>query len=340
LLTSLDWTSYTAGAIAAIVSAVAVEAVRRRAGSLGLLDLPGSRSTHRVPIPRGGGIGILVGTIAGITAAGVLSGHRLGADALVLLGCSLALGGVGLIDDRRSLSPALRLCVQLAAGGVLVAATGPIPLFSASAPAATPPARDWAGMMIAVVWLTTVTNFFNFMDGIDGLAGGQTVASCAGIALAGWSADASVVAVMLASASAGFLLHNWPPARIFMGDVGSYAIGFLLAGLPLLAPRENRWTAVLAVAIGMTFFILDPVLALCRRAARGEPLMQAHREHFYQKLVPVGAIERRVPLLITLGAVVLSIAGAVAFHNGRLIWMAVAMAFLLFSVEAFSASRA
>jgi UDP-N-acetylmuramyl pentapeptide phosphotransferase/UDP-N-acetylglucosamine-1-phosphate transferase len=339
VVAATDFAALAAGVIGAVVSAFVVEVVRRRAVVLGLVDLPNPRSSHRTPMPKGGGLGILAGLLAGIALIALDSTERFRTATLALVLCSLTIAAVGLVDDRKGLSSRLRLFLQLATASIFVAAAGPIQVLPLPEPFAIDVRYGWAAMILTVLWLTAVTNFFNFMDGVDGLAGGQAVASSIGIAVAAWSSDAVAISASLCGASLGFLLYNWPPARVFMGDVGSGAIGFLLGGLPLLAPVENRSAAVLAVAIGLTFFILDPVLTLCRRVLKGEPIMQAHRQHLYQKLVPVGAINRRVISLLVAGALFLSLTGSLAFRDFRLTWIAAASAVVLFSAEIVYASR-
>lgn len=329
---------FSAGA-AFVISWLGAFVVLRHAGRLNLMDVPNARSTHRSPTPRGGGLGI-VGGIAGglcVLAGGLPQGF--GSSALALLFAALAIGGIGLMDDRSPLPAGLRLLSHLVIAGALVAVAGPIPSLPLPGSLSVPLASGWVAIALTILWLTAVTNFFNFMDGVDGLAAGQAVASCVGIMLAGFSADAVSIAAVVGGASAGFLLHNWPPARIFMGDVGSGLIGFVLGGLPLLAPPDKRSAAVLMIAVGLTFFILDPVLTLFRRALRGEALMKAHREHLYQRLIPVGTSGRGVTMCLLAGAGILSVLGAFGFRHSEKTWIAISASLLLFSVELGLASR-
>ena len=129
-----------------------------------------------------------------------------------------------------------------------------------------------------------MVNFFNFLDGIDGLAAVQAVVTAAGIALAGWDPFAALLAAALAGATAGFLPYNWSRASIFLGDVGSYFLGYTLATLPLAAPPASRPQAVLFVALSLWLFLADAAWTLVRRARSGAPWYAAHREHLYQQL--------------------------------------------------------
>jgi UDP-N-acetylmuramyl pentapeptide phosphotransferase/UDP-N-acetylglucosamine-1-phosphate transferase len=191
---------------------------------------------------------------------------------------------------------------------------------------------SYAATVLSVLWIATVTNFFNFMDGIDGLACSQAVASCLGIVLAAWSADAAVIAAATGGACLGFLFHNWPPARVFMGDSGSGFLGFVLAALPLLAPRESTASAVVAVAIGLSLFLLDPLITLLRRARAGKHLLQAHREHLYQQLVQPDEPTRKVTTAYFFAGLLLALGGVVGYREPRLFWLGIVMAAAAFGV--------
>lgn len=340
IVTSFDAPTLTSALVAALVSAIVVEGVRSRAVRLGLMDLPNSRSTHSSPTPRGGGIGILAGLVAGLCVAAVTAPERLGFPVVALLLCSFVVAGIGLMDDRWPLSPYSRLAVHLTAALILTWALGPLNNLPFPAPLDLSLRYQWVGVLLTVLWLAGITNFFNFMDGIDGLAGGQAAASGIGIVIAGWSSDAVVASAALAGASIGFLIHNWPPARVFMGDVGSGAIGFLLAGLPLLAPVEKQPPAVFAVAVGLALFIFDPVWTLGRRITQGEPIFQAHRQHLYQKIVPAGTVYRLATTAFVASALFLCIAGALSFRDSRIGWATVTMAAVFCLTVLLLASRA
>ena len=303
-------------------------ALHRHASTLGLLDRPGERSSHRVVTPRGGGVGIAGGAaiaLAWLTAAGYG-----GSAAWVLFAASVFVGLAGLVDDRVGLPPGAKFGAQLAGALALLAAVGPftrLPLPPPLDAAIAPIALQW---VLSALWITAVVNFFNFMDGIDGLATGQAVASAIGVAAAAWSVDATSVAIAAAAAGLGFLVHNAPPARIFMGDSGSGFLGFLLAGLPLLAPSWRRHEAITAVAIGLALFLLDPLLTLVRRARAGKNLLRAHREHVYQQLVAPEEPAGGVTAAYTIIALMLALLGAAGYHAPRLLWVGAVAATLVF----------
>lgn len=236
-----------------------------------LLDQPNARSSHRVPTPRGGGIAfVLVGSLL---AARFGEGR---AALIPLLCCPLAL--VGLLDDRFNLPAALRYCAQLLTAAALLAV------------AATPlPAWAWP---IALVAVTAVINFVNFMDGLDGLVAGCGLVLLALVALLPGGAAAGAWA--LAGAVLGFLLWNWSPARVFMGDAGSTWLGAVFAGLVLQQPTPLAAASLLVVGLPL---LGDALICVLRRLAAGQPVFQAHRLHLYQRLHRAGWSHRRIALL-------------------------------------------
>jgi len=331
-------TAFAAAAVLAFVVAAGVAwLVARNAAKLGLLDVPNERSSHETVTPRGGGIGIVAGVAVGIifmSAAGIAQGR----DLLVLLGGTAVLAALGAFDDRRSIPARYRLFIQLVVALVVaIVIGGPdrLPL---------PPPLDlpigWLGVPLAVAWLMTVTNFYNFMDGIDGLASGQGFASCAGVIIGIWSLGAVELAVVLAAACTGFLVLNSPPARIFLGDVGSTSIGFAIAGLPLLAPPDGRPIALFGVAIGLSLFLLDPLETLVRLARAGRRIGVAHRGHSYQALASSRERQRAVTGGLVLAGLVLAIGGGLTYHLEWLAWPVLVLALATFAVERFLAGRA
>ena len=311
--------------------------VARNAARLGLLDVPNERSSHVSTTPRGGGIGIVAGVAAGViylTAAGIPMDRNLG----VLLAGAAALAALGVIDDLRSVPATYRLAVQVVVAVAVVALIGGVDRLPLPPPLDLP--IGWLGVPLAVVWLVTVTNFYNFMDGIDGLAGGQGLASCAGVVIGIWSAGAVELAVVLAAACLGFLLLNRPPARIFLGDSGSYSLGFAIAGLPYLAPQFGRPVAMFGVAVGLTLFLLDPLETVIRLARAGRRIGIAHRAHSYQALASSRDLHRRVTIALVLTDLVLALGGGLSYHLQWLEWPVLVAALAAFALEWFLARRA
>jgi UDP-N-acetylmuramyl pentapeptide phosphotransferase/UDP-N-acetylglucosamine-1-phosphate transferase len=240
-------------------------------------DLPNDRSLHSAPVSRSGGLAI----VCAIALTGPLFFYGVGT--WLALGALLAL--VSFVDDWRHLSAAVRLAAHLLAALFLVYYTMP----DLALPLA-------ALLVLAVVW---GTNLYNFMDGADGIAGGMTLFGFGAYALAAWIGANPTLAWFAASvsaAAAAFLLFNFHPARIFMGDVGSIPLGFLAAAMGIYGWYSSIWPAWFPL---LTFspFIVDATLTLAQRAARGERFWQAHREHYYQRLVRMGLGHRRTALL-------------------------------------------
>ena len=239
--------------------------------------MPNERSSHVAPTPRGGGIAVIGASLVGwlaLCAAGVLPLSNL---VVVFAGAALAV--VSWLDDLRGLSPAIRLLAQFAAVAAGMWALPHDVVFQGWLPAGLD------AIAAALLWVWFV-NLFNFMDGIDGIDASEATAIGVGIVLvAGGDLGLASPAVAIAAAALGFLVWNWAPARIFLGDVGSvplgYLLGFLLYGLAL----RGAWQAALILPL---YFLADATLTLLRRLVRGERVWQAHREHFYQRAVQRG----------------------------------------------------
>lgn len=277
-----------AGLLSCLGTRALIPVLRRRA----LLDVPNERSSHTVPTPRGGGIAV-IGAVLCAWIGLWLAGRTPPWVGAAALGTSL-LAGVSWIDDRRGVSPALRLLVQGAAVALGLAAL--------TAQGAPPPDRFGPAPALAAAglsWLWFV-NAFNFMDGIDGLAGGEAAAIGGGLVLfaglgAGVDPGMAALAAAIIGAAAGFLVWNWSPARIFLGDVGSAPLGYLIGFLLLDLALRGRWKIALILPL---YFLADATLTLLWRLLRGERVWLAHRRHFYQRAVQRGlahaAVVRRV----------------------------------------------
>jgi len=269
--------------------------VRRRAESLRLLQAPNHRSSHERPTPHGGGLGIVVaGSLTGVGWV-LFAGWSLG---WVLLGLALLLAAVGLRDDVQHLPARVRFGVQVAVCAGVMFALGAMPWASLT-PTVLPEGEGFRVgawilsvlLLLACVWWI---NLFNFMDGIDGIAASQAVFMLlAGAGLAAWGRP-DVVAdpawrwmVCIAAACVGFLLLNWAPAKIFMGDVGSTYLAFMIFALALVSVRAGWFLPLAGMAMWFilgALFVVDATLTLLTRVARGERWYEAHRSHAYQRL--------------------------------------------------------
>jgi UDP-N-acetylmuramyl pentapeptide phosphotransferase/UDP-N-acetylglucosamine-1-phosphate transferase len=278
-----------AAALAFVTAGFGAEVYRRWAIQRAL-DVPNARSSHSVPTPRGGGIAIVAGFLVGL-GAWLLSGETLSIRAVGWLVGAVLVAAVSFVDDLRSL-PALPRLAAHAVGALLLTLAGvqerELPLLLA--------------LPLAFVWVALVTNVYNFMDGIDGLAASQAVIAGLALAVAGMLVVNPLVAVcgaLLAAASAGFLPHNLPPARLFMGDVGSTFLGFNFAGLSLLG-NLGVGGGRLPIEFGVVIlapFLFDGIVTLALRVARGERWYEAHRSHYYQRLVMRGLSHAQVTSL-------------------------------------------
>jgi Fuc2NAc and GlcNAc transferase len=276
-------------AACALASAVVVRTLRDFANRRSLLDLPNDRSSHDVPRPRLGGVGVVSPVLA--TGAWLLVTRRAPQALAIPLVATGLVALLGLVDDLRPLPARLRFTVQVLLAAVVVGASW------SRLPAAAGALGAWFPVpvlaVLAVLWITWLTNLYNFMDGIDGIAGVQALVASFALAWVASSAGAGSTVWLLAAlagSSAGFLLFNLPPASIFMGDVGSTAVGFLFGVLPLLPEAGPAGHAVplAPVALALSLFVLDATTTLLRRLARGEQVYQAHRTHLYQRPVVMG----------------------------------------------------
>ncbi|SDF66299.1 MULTISPECIES: glycosyltransferase family 4 protein [Rhodanobacteraceae] len=269
-----------------VVSFASVRATIAYAHRRGMLDEPGRRRSHIIPTPRGGGIGIVLGALAGMPAGLLLLPVSPGAATVGAFSvATIAIAGIGWLDDHGSLPIKPRLLIQLAATLLLCVAV-----------ASSTASLWWAlPLLLAGVWCV---NLHNFMDGIDGLAAQQAVFFGAASAALAWSAGSPAMAgagLAMAAASLGFWCFNRSPARIFMGDVGSATLGLMVFALSamLWAWRTNLlWPAL----IFSSAFVIDATLTLLVRMLRGARWYTPHREHLYQWLVRRGSSHRRVAL--------------------------------------------
>ncbi|WP_114860977.1 MraY family glycosyltransferase [Azospirillum brasilense] len=282
--------------------------LRRKA----ILDHPNDRSSHSIPTPRGGGWGVMLTLLPAWAIIAATADDPL--RALPILVGAVVLMAVSWMDDRRGLGPAPRFLAQIAA---VVAGLSALPgdglVFQGLLP-------FWADRLVAAVGWLWFVNLFNFMDGIDGLAGGEAASIGGGLALvaalAGLDPALALYGLAAAGAALGFLMWNWHPAKLFMGDVGSVPLGFTLGWLLLALAASGLWVAALLIP---AYFLADATFTLLRRLVEGKKVWQAHREHFYQKATQRGRSHAQVVrLVLALNAALLLLAAA----SVALGWMA------------------
>lgn len=284
----------------ALVSWLLVYGTRLWTQRLQILDIPNERSSHSRPVPRGGGGAIVFVTLAvGVWYASL---HAFVWSVWAYLIGGLLIAIISWLDDLRSIASPVRLACHILAALLILASLDltlewPQPIVPWQLVAPT-----------ALIWIVGLTNIYNFMDGIDGLAGSQAVV--AGL----WWAIIStllgvpfvtMVALALTAGSIGFLLHNWSPARIFMGDVGSAFLGYSFAVFPLFHLQSGKsWSVLIGGVLSVWPFLFDGCLTIIRRALGGENIFQAHRSHLYQRLVIQGWSHRTVTTLYLVYALI------------------------------------
>ncbi|MBI1175188.1 MAG: glycosyl transferase family 4 [Sideroxydans sp.] len=263
-------TPHYAPVIAALITLLLTTLLLISKATKGIEDIPNERSLHAAPVPRIGGVGLM---------AGLLSGWAIMLKSLawwVVLPV-IILFAISLMDDMRGLTPRVRLLVHFIAAFILLLGSGMllhnvlIGLF----------------ILFGVVWMT---NLYNFMDGSDGLAGGMTFwgfTMYGAAALMHGNDTQAMLNFSVGAAALGFLYNNFHPAKVFMGDAGSIPLGFLAAAMGLWGWQQSLWPAWFPLLV-FSPFIVDATVTLLKRALRGEKVWEAHREHYYQRLVQLG----------------------------------------------------
>jgi len=291
-----------------ILSYLGVYLIRRYAERRQIIDHPNERSSHSMPTPRGGGLAIvLIVTGAGLWVMREADLNR----SLIYIVCGLVIAFLGWRDDVQSLSPRIRFAVH---GLVAVISMIGLGYFkSVTIPMLGELQLGAIGIVITFLWIIGLTNAYNFMDGIDGIAGGVALSAALGwMWLSSETHNPFVfwIALSIAAGSLGFLGHNWSPAKIFMGDVASTFLGYSFAVLPLLSADESGDALMLGTLLMWTF-IMDAGVTFIRRALKREKVFSAHRSHLYQRLVIGGYQHGTISslyILLTLFAGILSYA--------------------------------
>ena len=276
------------------------------------LDHPNQRSLHASPVPRTGGLGVVPALSVGMLIAG--------SDTL-LVALAVGLMLLSVLDDWKPLPASWRLLGHFSAAAAFVLVCFP--------------GAGWIELTLLALGVAWMTNLYNFMDGADGLAGGMAVVGfCAYAAAAGLAGNAmlAVMSLCVAAAAAAFLMFNFPPARIFMGDSGSIPLGFLAAALGLQGWRVGSWPLWFPLVV-FAPFVVDASVTLARRALRRERFWQAHRSHYYQRLVLSGWSHRQTALaeygLMLVGAVAAVVALRQSAPVQSLIFAALIVVYLL-----------
>lgn len=239
------------------------------------MDIPNQRSLHAAPIPRTGGLAVFLAVLL----VWVIGGYA--AQYSSLVAATAALVALSFADDMKGLAVLWRLLGHASVSALYAydccRQIGPVGLVM---------------VLLVMVWMT---NLYNFMDGSDGLAGGMALFGFSAYAAAAHAVPLGAMNLVVAAAAAGFLVFNFPPAKVFMGDAGSIPLGFLAASLGLLGWRQGLWPLWFPLLV-FSPFVVDASATLLRRLAGGERVWQAHREHYYQRLIRMGWSHRRTAL--------------------------------------------
>lgn len=243
-------------------------------------DIPNERSLHEAPVPRIGGVAMM---------AGLLTGWALMLTSLAwwLVLPLIGLFVVSLLDDMHSLPVKKRLLAHFVAAAILVAGSGLLTQ------------QGFAIALIVLLCTVWMTNLYNFMDGSDGLAGGMALFGFSMYGIAALISHDDTQAMMnftIGAAALGFLYNNFHPAKVFMGDAGSIPLGFLAAGMGLWGWQQGYWAAWFPLLV-FSPFIVDASVTLVKRTLSGAKFTEAHREHYYQRLIQMGWGHRNVALI-------------------------------------------
>lgn len=267
-------------AIVVGVSFLATGALRKYALARSLIDVPNARSSHSVPTPRGGGVAIVLSFLVALPIL-AWTGAITWLLALALLGAGGWIAVIGFLDDHGHIAARWRLLAHFGGAAWALFWIGGMTAFTVFGQDVH---LGWFGYVIGAFYLVWMLNLYNFMDGIDGLASVEAICACVGACLVYWIggyASLGIAPAMLAMAVLGFLIWNFPPARIFMGDAGSGFLGLVLGVLSLHAAWSDAvflWAWLILLGV----FIVDATFTLIRRLLRGDKVYEAHRSHGYQ----------------------------------------------------------
>lgn len=292
---------------------------------LSILAHPNERTLHAMPTPQTGGLAVIGSVVIGlILVASLLAITQpsksvlpkgVASGSLWIILSMLLVFVVSFIDDCIGLPATLRLSVQVAAACIVIAGVG-LTVSAIPIPGGPTIQLGLAAVPVSALLLVWMANLYNFMDGMDGFAGGMTFWGFGFLAYLGWQAQFPVMLIIstfVAMGALGFLMHNFPPARIFMGDAGSITVGFLAGTLMILGVRDRLFEIWVPIMI-FSPFIVDATVTLVKRVLHGKRVWEAHREHYYQRVVLSGWSHRRT-VLAEYGVMLLCGGLAVSYHH-------------------------
>ena len=308
-----------------------------KASFLRAVDHPNVRSLHTKPTPRSGGVAIFASALIGFGVVAVgfavvppstgFLPKGFASASIWIFGSIVLVTTVSFLDDRVGLPIGLRFAVQAIAAVIVVWGVG-LTLPFIPIPAIKTVVLGGLAVPVSLLFLLWMTNLYNFMDGMDGFAGGMTTLGFGFLAYFGWRAGhpfMMLTATIIAMSALGFLFHNFPPARIFMGDVGSIPLGFTGGTLMLLGLRDGLFDFWVPILI-FSPFILDATVTVLRRAWQRQKIWEAHRDHYYQRLVLIGWSHRQA-VLAEYGVMALCGGLAVLYHDASEEWRLIILGF-------------
>ncbi|MEO8649032.1 MAG: glycosyltransferase family 4 protein [Acidobacteriota bacterium] len=284
---------------ATIASYLGILLFRMWSESRSIVDIPNERSSHSVPTPRGGGLIIVIVCLASYLVITTYSGKSFSWG--YFAGATLV-AAVSWLDDLYSIRFEARFFVHLISALLLVFSSG-VSFVSGQADTALNPILSWTVTGLMVIWIVWLINAYNFMDGIDGIAGLQAIVAAIGFYVAAYLLNINDIRpflLVVAGTSAGFLIQNWQPAKVFMGDVGSAFLGFTFAALPFLFGTNRSTSGAFLLPISLFFlwpFVFDTLFTLISRIFARKRFWEAHRQHLYQRMVIGGRSHASVALL-------------------------------------------
>ncbi|MFT6032977.1 MAG: Fuc2NAc and GlcNAc transferase, partial [Arenicella sp.] len=300
-----------------LVAVLSWLALRRLIPSLlvnNIVDLPNDRNLHQGVIPRGGGLVIITSLLIALIVAALISDRTSLFTGLAVI--VFAWASLSWWDDKSDLTPKFRLLIQLVICILTVSAFGWVTQILGLS-------LSWFGPLLSVVGLLWMANLYNFMDGLDGLAASQTIV--ASISLAFWffmhqDLALALVCVVVGASSYGFLLLNWNPAKIFMGDVGSIGLGGFFGTLFIIG--SSRYDlSIVSFFVLFAVFIVDATATIIMRARRGEKIWLPHRQHFYQRLANAGYAHSKIALAGLILMLICSVFATLGVLYHDMIWL-------------------
>lgn len=312
-------------AVAVAVTAILTPLARKIALKAGLIDVPNPRRINKIPMPTGGGLAIFAGFCI---ASLVGDTPHFGVTAL----SAFLILAVGIIDDRKELSAGVKFAGQFLAVLIYVLFGPRIEFMS----------NPFGGMIylgklsvpVTMLWVLTLVNIMNFIDGLDGLTAGITLISAVALTTLAWSLhryDAAVLAAIVVGVSLGFLPYNFNPAKVYLGDGGALLLGFLLAAVSTEGALKGAATIGLSVPILILAVpVTDLLCAVVRRTQRGVPFYQADRSHFHHRLLDLGFTQRQVVYVAYLLTGISAALALITAHLTKPTWLVVLALSLIF----------